>query len=94
MDKELTAVEILKLLKDFVLGNNKSGLDQSFINGSCDIIEKNLKALDIISNKMVFIEELVLSDDLEDYNYHVEDQGRYDEDKLTQEEFDLLQEVL
>ena len=43
MNKGLKALETLKLLKDFVLKNNKNGLDRRLIIGSCDILEKELK---------------------------------------------------
>lgn len=55
---------------------------------------KKLKAFEIIKKKRVFIGELLQSDSLEEYNDYVEEQGRYDEDKLTQEEYDLLKEAL
>lgn len=56
--------------------------------------ENKAKALKIIREKRVFIEELIESDDLEEYNYWVEEQGRYDEDKLIKKEYDLLKEIL
>ena len=54
--------------------------------------QKQAEILRIIKEKRVFIEELILSDNVDEYNDYVEEQGRYDEDKLTQAEFDLLRE--
>ena len=41
-----TGLETLNLLKDFVLKDNKNGLDRRFIIGSCDILEQELKELE------------------------------------------------
>ena len=54
-----------------------------------NIIEKELKALEIIKEKEVNVFIFLHSGDLETYNDMVEDNR-----KLTQEEFDLLKEVL
>lgn len=55
-----------------------------------DIIEKSLKALEIIKVHYVSISLLCKFNKLEDYNLCME--KRYM--KLTQEEYDLLKEVL
>ena len=54
-----------------------------------DTIEKSLKALEIIKEKKVNVFIFLHSGDLETYNDMVEDNR-----KLTQEEYDLLKEVL
>ena len=52
------ALEVSKQLKDFVLEFIKNDLDRKFINFSFDIIEKNLKALDIIKEQgFLFVEK-------------------------------------
>lgn len=43
MSKELTPLEVLKQLKEFVLEFVNNGLDKMFVQGSFDIIEKELK---------------------------------------------------
>ena len=52
-----------------------------------DTIEKELKALEIIKNKNVDVNSLRFSHELDWYN-------RYNHYLLTQEEYDLLKEVL
>ena len=54
---------------------------------ACDIIEKELKALEIIKEKEVDIKAFNDLQDLQDYNY-------YCSPELTQEEYNLLKEVL
>ena len=52
------ALEVSKQLKDFVLEFIKNDLDRKFINCSFDIIEKNLKVLDIIKEQgFLFVEK-------------------------------------
>jgi hypothetical protein len=53
------------------------------------IKDKKLKALEIIKNKRVDFGYLIISDDLKDFN-----EGLDRKWKLTQEEYDLLKEVL
>lgn len=57
-------------------------------------IEKKLKASVVIKRKRVNINELFESIDLQDYNNYLIDDCRYNEDNLTQEEYDFLKEVL
>ncbi len=52
--------------------------------------EKKLKALEIIKEKGIDVDALKYHKDLEHYNFSL--RGRYE--SLTQEEFDLLKEVL
>ena len=51
---------------------------------------KKLKALEIIKEKRVNVQELYYSDNVEEYNEHIS----HSEKPLTQAEFDLLKEVL
>ena len=85
MSKELEALERLycagRLDLDYVL-NGKQNQDYK-------IIEKALKALEIIKNKEVNVFVLLHSGNLKIYNDIVEDNR-----KLTQEKYDLLKEVL
>ena len=59
------------------------------LKDSLDIIEKELKALEIIKEKEVNIFIFLHSGDLETYNDMVEDNRM-----LIQEEYELLKEVL
>jgi hypothetical protein len=90
MNKELTPLEVSKQLKDFVLEFVKNGLDRRFVRGSFDIIEKVLKAVDIINKKRVDALVVVLSKNYIEYNVLCE----VEEDKLTKKEFKLIREVL
>lgn len=89
MSKGLEALEVSKQLKDFVLEFIKNGLDRRFIHGSFDIIEKELKALEIIKNKKVCV--VWLRNGLSAYNSTA---ALYKLPRLTEEEYDLLKEVL
>ena len=90
MNKELITLEVSKQLKDFVLEFVKNGLDRRFIRGSFDIIETVLKVLDIIKEKGVNVGLLSRCANAERYNKGMCYESRY----LTQEEYDLLKEVL
>ena len=89
MSKELTPLEALERLRP------KTTYEPYYTRSEkrhyCDIIETALKALEIIKEKMVNINTLIhhcLC--LADYN-KFQAQRKYE---LTQEEFDLLKEVL
>lgn len=93
---DLEPLEVSKQLKDFVLEFIKNGLDRRFINGSFGIIETALKALKIIKEKNVDIDYIrtCFYDEkggFKEYNAYV---GHDEEYELTQEEYDLLKEVL
>ena len=64
-------------------------VDKMFISNSFEIIEKALKALEIIKKKEVNVFVLLHSGNLKIYNDIVEDNR-----KLTQEKYDLLKEAL
>ena len=55
----------------------------------CRTIEKTLKALEIIKEKKVNILLLELAENVDEYNERIVPNGR-----LTEEEFELLKEVL
>ena len=57
--------------------------------GEFALIEKSLKALDVIKEKNVNIYQIKYMETLDDYN-----SVRDEEDRLTEEEFNLLKEVL
>lgn len=87
MSKELEALESIKQAHYFVDFELDVKVSEDY-KKELDIIEKSLKALEIIKNKelnIYFIKRL----SLEDFNF----QCRYDQ-QLTQEEYDLLKEVV
>lgn len=92
MSKELSLslLEIEKNLKDFVFELEMGKVDEMFINNSFEIIEKSLKALEIIKEKEVNVGLLSRCANAERYNKGICYELRY----LTQEEYDLLKEVL
>lgn len=85
----MKALESLTLLKDFVLGGFDSSLDKTFIKGACDIIEKELKAFEIIKD-FIWIENgemhLGLYGDIEI--------TLREDDFESKEKYDLLKEEL
>lgn len=81
MSKELEALQDLSKLV-FVYG----GVQQY------QVIEKSLKALDIIKEKQVDIHDLLISRAVEQYNSYTHWLGY--KGNLTKEEYDLLKEVL
>lgn len=99
MNREL---EVLKQLQDFVLEFVENGLDRIFVNGSFDIIktalgrlnysERKLKVLEIIKEKRIDVDLFIDTSScggLEEYNEYCCNWA-----KLTQEEYNLLKEVL
>lgn len=79
--KELTPLEALQVLID----NLEYPCEEEY-----NIVWKSLKALEIIKNKQVYIRQLAMyKNNLEFYNTEMSENR-----KLTEEEFDLLKEVL
>ena len=78
--------EGLKALKDIRTWFGVHDYDQ---HKELDIIEKELKALEIIKNKQVQINRLNRSHSAKQYNLYLPKEMH-----LTQEEYDLLKEVL
>lgn len=88
MSKELEALEEIRrrLINDDWLCEDNTGVyEKEYAN-----IEKAIKALEIIKNKKVNIDILKQVDNVELYNKCI----HYLDRQLTQEEFDLLKEVL
>ena len=83
MSKEL---EIIKKWKSQIYWNKDFGWEEEL-----EIIEKSLKALEIIKEKRCDIYLLMECERLEHYN---ENDYLSSDQALTQEEFDLLKEVL
>ena len=90
MIKGLAPLEVSKELKDFVLEFVKNGLDRRFICGSFDLIEKELKVLEVIKNKEVQVAIFLLTNSCIGYNMS---RGLLGKD-LTEDEYGLLKEVL
>ena len=64
-------------------------------NKECDIIEKELKALEILKNKKVNLFHIWVFDDYEEYKAHYPfSEYSAAEDMLVTEEFDFLKEWL
>lgn len=95
MSKELSLslLEIEKHLKDFVFHLEMGKVDEMFISNSFEIIEKALKALEIIKNKQVDVRYLFQCKSLRQYNFIYEGTNQ-SELCLTEEEYDILKEVL
>ena len=103
MSKGLKALE--DLMKDYYemcqdLGNNDDQYQRCNLTSERAIIEKELKALEIIKEKNIAIKQLQMSPCLEAYCtlyrflYHDVDWKGLQHLMPTQEEFDLLKEVL
>ena len=84
----MTGIEALKELKHWKETNNENGVVwlPLFV---VEDIEKTLKALEIIKEKKVNILLLELAENVDEYNERIVPNGR-----LTEEEFELLKEVL
>ena len=82
MSKELSLslLEIEKHLKDFVFHFEMGKVDKMFISNSFEIIEKALKALEIIKKYICIKDNKIYTKEWEW--------------ELTQEKYDLLKEVL
>ena len=109
MSKELSLslLEIEKHLKDYIFHFEMGKVDKMFISNSFEIIEKALKALEIIKEKRVNVEEFIeMFEDwkeityekwiiyYEENGYYIQGNEDFDYNRLTQEEYDLLKEVL
>ena len=93
MSKELEALECIVVdLTPIAKEHNKEEIEQ---------LKKSLEALEIIKEKRVYVRYLQLCENLRQYNNFVEmnwscrKEAEYHHDEiLTQEEYDLLKEVL
>lgn len=89
MSKELTPLEALKDIERVCRDSNYVA---DFYNQRLDIIETALKAFEIIKEKSVDTIRLLYCESVEEYNNELTHPRN--NDWLTQEEFDLLKEVL
>lgn len=87
MNKELTPLEALRNLTQIAYGSSDDIDDK--IKNYFELIEKSLKALEIIKKKKVDVWFILISNSVEDYNLN--SGCKY---PLTQEQYDLLKEVL
>ena len=83
-------LEALKELTNELLGHTALLTDDD-VKAKETIIEKELKALEVIKNKKVNVFLLINCDSLEEYNSQT---YVYPQRQLTQEEYNLLKEVL
>lgn len=87
MDKELTPLEALNTI--YNLEDLQGGRDEFW--KAYRIIEKSVKALEIIKEKGNF---LWLQYDEYDNKYYIYDNESYQHNEITKEEYDILKEVL
>lgn len=94
MSKELTPLEALGNINGYLTKYFNRALNRpedTIIKWTeIEIIEKSLKALEIIKEKLVNLFIVAHTDSKEAYNDMVSEHWR----ELTQEEYDLLKEVL
>ena len=83
-------LEALKELEDYYI--EKSDIITVYVGDTeqCEIIEKELKALEIIRKKKVNCLYIAVCKSVNEYNNIIPCEN----DELTQEEYDLLKEVL
>ena len=96
MKPKITPLQALKYLKE---NKRRHWLEGDKSNECLDIIETALKALEIIKNKKVNVRALCKSvyspiDNLLVYNNQCWNEKEMESKELTQEEYDLLKEVL
>ena len=92
--EELTPLKALETIKE-ITSSREQGFNTKLKNDvyyqkELNIIEKSLKALEIIKEKMVDIHALKYACDLESYNIHKWSDCK----KLTQDEYKLIKEIL
>jgi len=84
--------EVLEIIKKNALMPYEPNFDDTEIKEHYKVVEKHLKALEIIKEKEVNIAALLELDSLQQYNGYCEMVGGCK--KLTQEEFDLIKGVI
>ncbi len=84
----MTTLDELEEIKELV-NNDKHFKYKNIVNFNCESIKQALKALEIIIKKKVNILLLELAENVNEYNERIVPNGR-----LTEEEFDLLKEML
>jgi len=96
MSKGLRALDIIanyQVIIDYE--KDETSTIQEQLPNSCNIIENELKALDIIKEKRVDITTLMDCCNAEEYNrwVHIRSHYSYRPFELTQEEFDSLKKI-
>ena len=93
MSKELEALEsINEIVLPYSVAKQGHLRPRDVCHNEFSIIEKSLKALEIIKQKEVDIHNLLISKTVEQYNGYTHWLGC--KGNLTEEEYDLLKEVL
>lgn len=93
MSKGLEALTELKRCVASAHLNTRDFVDIAFdVEKASNAIEKELKAFEIIDKKSVVVELVRKTDNVEAYNFAIKDDNYAI--ALTQEEYDLLKEVL
>ena len=89
----MTGQEALKTIKIKCHPNSNPS---PLVDNALDIVEKSLKALEIIKGKRIDIESFYTSfiEGDYDYNFYEIRYGTYGKYELTEEEFNILKEVL
>lgn len=83
--------EIIEALKNIKIRCHSKVVWDDPIDSDLDIVEKSLKALEIIKEKLVDVSLIKKYDFVEDYNSSVWIAGR---PKLVKEEYETIKEVL
>lgn len=109
MSKELTPLEALKNLTEYLTGDCRDCFEELTVieialkrletleeeKQSFDRqLEKKLKALEIIKEKRVDVSAMKHSIDVYDYNSGIENENDFENRLLTKKEYKLLKEVL
>lgn len=89
-ERKLTPLEHLNVLYKIAKINTGIYVEKVIIDISNQFLKKALKALEIIKEKEVVVSLLIWSDTLDKYNSHT----MLVFSELTQEEYELLKEVL
>ena len=89
----MTGQEALKTIKIKCHPNSNPS---PLVDNALDIVEKSIKALEIIKGKRIDIESFYTSfiEGDYDYNFYEIRYGTYGKYELTEEEFNILKEVL
>ena len=87
--KKKTTLEHFQDIKELEVADGPEITVEDLLPYKCEQVEKSLKALEIIIKKKVNILLLELAENVNEYNERIVPNGR-----LTEEEFDLLKEML
>lgn len=85
-----TALEHFQDIKEIEVADGQWLTIKNLLPYKCEQVEKSLKALEIIKEKYVNVDLLSDVDSLEEYNSEI----MWSYQRLTEEEFNLLKEVL